>query len=158
MSDFTVDDEIRMMEIELALLKKKRERAMTEQSNAGTSSNAPAKPRTSLNSADGDRGSSGGGLLLLEVQPRSFNCGRKAEGKGHVCERTKEGLEENEQEVQQDGTPGSLDNVQGHQRALEEGLPKCVPGLSAGGHHLAHTGCRLRVRSWLEKKDSDVAI
>ena len=44
MSDFTVDGEIRMMELELALLNKKR--AMAEQSKAGASSNAPAKPRT----------------------------------------------------------------------------------------------------------------
>ena len=34
---------------------------MTEQAKAAASSNAPAKPRASNDSADGDRGSSGGG-------------------------------------------------------------------------------------------------
>ena len=51
MSDFTMDDEIRMMELEVALLKKKR--AMAEQAQMAASSNAPAKPRTSRSSAGG---------------------------------------------------------------------------------------------------------
>ena len=54
-----MDDEIRMLELELALLNKKRE--MAEQANTAASSNAPTKPRISQGSADGNRGSNGGG-------------------------------------------------------------------------------------------------